>query len=87
MTESSLSFRSEGTIVEKAYWLSRKRASLELARKAAGAEARLVHYDLAGRYSLKASSVETQAIDLSLSLPPPIYANRAKSVRKKNSDA
>ena len=73
--------------MEKAYWLSRKRASLELARKAAGAEARLVHYDLAGRYSLKASSVETQAIDLSLSLPPPIYANRAKTVRKKNHDA
>ena len=73
--------------MEKTYWLSLKRASLELARKAAGAEARLIHYDLAERYSFKASSVETQAIDLSLSLPRPIYANRVKSVRKKNSDA
>jgi len=74
-------------MMEKAYWLSRKRASLELARTAASAEARLVHYDLAGRYSLKASSVETQAKDLSLWLPPPIYATRAKSVRKNNDNA
>ena len=40
--------------MEKAYWLSRKRASLKLAQNAASSEARLVHYDLAGRYSLKA---------------------------------
>ena len=40
--------------MEKAYWLSRKRASLGLAERAASSEARLVHYDLAGRYSLKA---------------------------------
>ena len=62
--------------MEKAYWLSRKRASLELAQNAASSEARLVHYDLAGRYSLKAMSAETQAIDLADSLSPPIFANR-----------
>ena len=62
--------------MEKAYWLSRKRASLKLAQNAASSEARLVHYDLAGRYSLKAMSAETQAIDLANSLPPPIFANR-----------
>ena len=62
--------------MEKAYWLSRKRASLKLARSAAGSEARLVHYDLAGRYSLKAMSAETMAIDLADALPPPICANR-----------
>lgn len=62
--------------MEKAYWLSRKRASLKLARDAASSEARLIHYDLAGRYSLKAVSAETQAIDLARSLPPAIYANR-----------
>ena len=50
--------------MEKAYWLSRKRASLKLARNAAGSEARLVHYELAGRYSVKASSVETRAASL-----------------------
>jgi hypothetical protein len=62
--------------MEKAYWLGRKRASLKLAQNAASSEARLVHYDLAGRYSLKAMSAETQAIDLADSLPPPIFANR-----------
>lgn len=58
--------------MEKTYWLSRKRASLKLAQNAASSEARLVHYDLAGRYSLKAMSAETLAIDLADSLPPPI---------------
>jgi hypothetical protein len=63
-------------MMEKAYWLSRKRASLKLARNAASAEARLVHYDLAGRYSLKAISAETLATELADSFPPPILANR-----------
>jgi hypothetical protein len=62
--------------MEKAYWLSRKRASLKSAQKAASSVARLIHYDLASRYSLKAMSAETQAIDLADSLPPPIVANR-----------
>jgi hypothetical protein len=58
--------------MEKAYWLARKRASLKLAQNAAGAEARLAHYDLAGRYSVKAVSAETQLIDLVDALPPAI---------------
>jgi hypothetical protein len=58
--------------MEKAYWLARKRASLKLAQNAAGAEARLAHYDLAGRYSVKAVSAETQLIDLVNALPPAI---------------
>lgn len=62
--------------MEQAYWLSRKRASLKLARRAVSSEARLVRYDLAGRYSLKAMSAETFTIDLADSLPPPIYASR-----------
>ena len=62
--------------MEKAYWLGRKRASLKSAQNAASSEARLIHYDLAGRYSLKAMSAETQAIDLADSLPPPILAKR-----------
>jgi hypothetical protein len=60
--------------MEKAYWLGRKRASLKLAQTAASSEARLVHYDLAGRYSVKACSAETHATDLASALPPPIYA-------------
>ena len=66
-------------IVEKEYWLSRKRACLVLAQNAATAEARLVHYDLAGRYSLKAMSAQSPAMaamDLADVLPPAIYANR-----------
>jgi hypothetical protein len=62
--------------MERAYWLSRKRASLKLAQNAASSVARLVHYDLAGRYSLKALSAETLAFDLADSVPPPIPVNR-----------
>lgn len=42
--------------MENAYWLGRKRASLANARAASGAVARLIHYELAGRYSVKAAS-------------------------------
>lgn len=59
--------------MEKAYWLGRKRASLKLAQDATSSQARLVHYDLAGRYSVKAMSPETQAIDLASALPRSVY--------------
>jgi hypothetical protein len=65
-------------IMEQAYWLTRKRASLRSAETATNSLARLVHYDLAGRYSLKAMSAETLGIDLADALPPPIFANRGK---------
>jgi hypothetical protein len=38
------------------YWIGRKRAAMRMARAAASAEARLIHYDLAGRYSIKAAA-------------------------------
>lgn len=60
--------------MEKAYWLGRKKASMKLARNAASSEARLIHYDLAGRYGLKALSADTRAVDLADSLPPPVCA-------------
>jgi hypothetical protein len=41
--------------MEQAHWLGRERASLANARAATDAEARLIHYDLAGRYSIKAA--------------------------------
>jgi len=44
------------------------------AQNAATSKARLVHYDLAGRYSLKAMAAET----LSDILPPAIYSGRIK---------
>ncbi len=68
--------------MEKAYWLSRKRASLKSAKDAVGSEARLIHYELAGRYSVNALSAETQAADLAGSLPAPITANRARAASK-----
>lgn len=40
----------------KEYWIGRKRAAMRMARAAASSEARLIHYDLAGRYSIKAAS-------------------------------
>lgn len=62
--------------MEQQYWLSRKRQSVQMARDATNSEARLVHYDLAGRYSLKAMSAEILGSDLADILPPPIMANR-----------
>jgi hypothetical protein len=41
--------------MEKKYWIGRKRSSLAMAQGASSAEARLIHYELAGRYSVKAA--------------------------------
>ena len=73
--------------MEKAYWLSRKRESLKLAKTAAGSEARLAHYELAGRYSVKAASVESHAVNLADALPPPIYAGRRGAAARDPDDA
>ena len=40
--------------MDQKYWLKRKRASVAKAIDADSAEARLIHFDLAGRYALKA---------------------------------
>ena len=47
--------------MEQDYWLSRKRASLKAAQVAVSAVARLIHYDLAGRYSIKAANTQLRA--------------------------
>ena len=41
--------------MEKSYWIGRKRAAIAMARRAATSETRLIHYELAGRYSIKAA--------------------------------
>lgn len=41
--------------MDKSYWIGRKRAAMGMARAATSAEARLIHYELAGRYSIKAA--------------------------------
>ena len=73
--------------MEKEYWLGRKRASLKSAREAATSEARLVHYDLAGRYSLNVLSAERLAIALADASPPPIYAICTNAALKDDSNA
>lgn len=52
---------TDGNPMEQTYWLGRKRASAANARNAAGAEARLPHLDLAGRYSVKAAAAAAAA--------------------------
>lgn len=42
--------------MDQAYWLRRKRASLAKANAATSAEARLIHFELAGRYSVRAAN-------------------------------
>lgn len=54
----------------KEYWLSRKRASAANARGATSAEARLVHLDLAGRYSIRAAA--SAAPEAEQPLPPAV---------------
>lgn len=68
--------RSQEMIVEKAYWLGRKRASLKLAQNATDSEARLIHYDLAGRYSVKAAEAGARSRNLAEILPPLVSADR-----------
>jgi hypothetical protein len=70
--------------MEKAYWLGRKRASLKLAQDATSSRARLVHYDMAGRYGVKAMSPETQAIDLANAVPCSV--NTASGAENESAD-
>jgi hypothetical protein len=41
--------------MERSYWIRRMRAALNMARHAATAKTRLIHFDMAGRYSIKAA--------------------------------
>lgn len=41
--------------MEQTYWLKRQRSALAMARGADAATTRLIHYDLAGRYSIMAA--------------------------------
>ena len=73
--------------MDKAYWLSRKQASLKLARNAASSEARLVHYDLAGRYSVMAVAADSQATNPVGTMPPAIHAVHETSAVRDTDDA
>ena len=41
--------------MERTYWIDRKRAAMAMARGASTSTARLIHYELAGRYSIQAA--------------------------------
>jgi len=41
--------------MEKKYWIGRNRSAMAMARGAVTSEARLIHYELAGRYSIMAA--------------------------------
>jgi hemoglobin len=51
----------EVKIMDQGYWLARKRSSVASARRATSSEARLIHYDLAGRYSVRAAAAKDEA--------------------------
>ena len=40
----------------KKYWIGRQGSAMAMARKASSAETRLIHYEMAGRYSIKAAT-------------------------------
>jgi hypothetical protein len=58
-----------------------------LAQDAVGSEARLAHYDLAGRYSVKAVMAGARARDLADILPPALEAMGIGDVPKATDDA
>ena len=67
--------------MEHDYWLRRMSVASMMARKATTAEARLIHYDLAGHYSVKAAGIYPGG-------PPwPGQVNRAAGGRAQGSGA
>jgi hypothetical protein len=42
--------------MDRKYWIGRMHAAHKMARHASTAESRLIHYDMAGRYSIKAAN-------------------------------
>lgn len=42
--------------MDRKYWIGRMHAAMTMARQASTAESRLIHYDMAGRYSIKAAN-------------------------------
>jgi hypothetical protein len=66
--------------MERAHWLSRKRASMGMAESAVSSRARLVHYELAGLYSVKAASAARPELHLE-DEPPPVVNGERTDVR------
>ena len=72
--------------MEQRYWIGRKRAAMAMARAAGCSRARLIHYELAGRYSIRAAMcapfmlpVKGPATDgerAALRIPPPQWPRK-----------
>lgn len=62
--------------MEQKYWLGRKREAKAMARRATSAEARLIHLHLAGCYSVKAATCDTE-LRLFAPDPGPVPSERA----------
>ena len=58
--------------MENRYWIARKRGAMTMARRAVSAEARLIHYDLAGRYSVMAAQSAALAATAATSAERPV---------------
>ena len=56
--------------MDKAYWLGRNHSAVAMAEGAADSRTRLIHYDLAGRYSLKAATCLPPAFMVTPALVP-----------------
>ena len=67
--------------MEQAHWLNRKRASIGMAEKSVNAEARLIHYELAGRYSVKAADAARPPMHLEDAPPIEAYAAHKAQTR------
>jgi len=69
--------------MERAHWLSRKRTSIAMAEKAVSSEARLIHYELAGRYGVKAANAPRSQLHLEDAPPPEVTAVCKPQVRSR----
>jgi hypothetical protein len=49
-------------MMERKYWIGRKREAMTMARSASSSQARLIHYQLAGLYSVKARIADPAAM-------------------------
>jgi hypothetical protein len=78
--------------MEKKYWIGRKRAAMAMARAATDAKARLIHYELAGRYSIRAAhsipfmlpgaGAATAGERAALQLRPPVHPAAGATVER-----
>jgi len=68
--------------MEQSYWLGRKRDAAANARRTSSSRARLIHLDLAGRYSVMAAHAAAAGATIGarervqLSLAPPEFERR-----------